>query len=53
MCRALTCKKCGEPSWKGCGAHVEQVLGDALTDQRRQCRQALALIARRGSWFSR
>ncbi len=40
MCRAVTCKKCGKPSWKGCGAHVEQVLGDVPRDQRCQCRGA-------------
>ena len=35
---SVTCKKCGKSSWKGCGAHVEQVLGDVPTDQRCQCR---------------
>ena len=29
MCRQVTCKKCNKPSWAGCGAHVEQVLGHA------------------------
>jgi len=27
MCRAVTCPRCGKPSWEGCGAHVEEVLG--------------------------
>ena len=27
MCAEVTCKQCGRPSWKGCGRHVEQVLG--------------------------
>jgi hypothetical protein len=27
MCRQVTCKECGKPTWAGCGAHVEQVLG--------------------------
>jgi hypothetical protein len=27
MCRAVNCPKCGKPTWAGCGAHVEQVLG--------------------------
>jgi hypothetical protein len=53
MCRAVTCKKCGKPSWKGCGTHVEQVLGDVAPDQRCQCRQAPAPLPRRRSWFSR
>lgn len=38
MCRAITCKKCGRPSWAGCGAHVEQVLGHVPQAERCQCR---------------
>ena len=38
MCRAITCKKCGRPSWAGCGAHVEQVLGHVPPAERCQCR---------------
>ncbi len=53
MCRTVTCKKCDKPSWNGCGAHIEQVLGDVQPDQRCQCRHAPASIARRKSWFSR
>ena len=26
MCRRVECRKCGKPTWAGCGAHVEQVL---------------------------
>ena len=36
MCRRVTCKTCGKPSWAGCGAHVEQVLGDVPKAQRCQ-----------------
>ncbi|MTA13432.1 MAG: hypothetical protein F2534_12600 [Actinobacteria bacterium] len=36
MCRRVTCKNCGKPSWAGCGAHVEQVLGDVPKAQRCQ-----------------
>jgi len=28
MCRRVECRKCGRPTFAGCGAHVEQVLGD-------------------------
>jgi len=28
MCRRVTCKICDKPTWAGCGAHVESVLGD-------------------------
>ncbi len=34
MCRRVTCKTCGKPSWAGCGAHVEQVLADVPKAQR-------------------
>jgi hypothetical protein len=53
MCRAVTCKKCGRPTWKGCGAHVEQVLGDVPRDERCQCRTTEASATKRKSWFSR
>lgn len=26
MCRAVVCRKCGKPTWAGCGQHVEMVL---------------------------
>lgn len=42
MCRAVTCRKCGKPTWAGCGAHVEQVLGHVPTAQRCLCRDAAA-----------
>jgi hypothetical protein len=38
MCRAITCKKCRRPTWAGCGAHVEQVLGHVPPGERCQCR---------------
>lgn len=40
MCRRITCDRCGKPSYAGCGAHVEQVLGDVPRAQRCQCREA-------------
>ena len=36
MCQAVTCPECGKPSWVGCGAHVEEVLGDVPVDERCQ-----------------
>lgn len=38
MCRAVTCNKCQKPTWAGCGAHVEQVLGHVPPAERCQCR---------------
>ena len=25
MCRAVTCKTCGNTTWAGCGQHISQV----------------------------
>jgi len=38
MCRAITCSKCKRPTWAGCGAHVEQVLGHVPPAERCSCR---------------
>ncbi len=42
MCRRVTCPKCGKPTFAGCGAHVEQVLGDVPRDQRCKCDEKAA-----------
>lgn len=34
MCRRVTCKKCGKPTYAGCGQHVEQVLAGVPRSQR-------------------
>ncbi|CAB4588452.1 unannotated protein [freshwater metagenome] len=26
MCRQVKCRKCGKPTWAGCGQHIEQAL---------------------------
>ncbi|MCK6548847.1 hypothetical protein L6R52_23585 [Myxococcota bacterium] len=39
MCRAVVCPTCKKPTWAGCGAHVEQVLGHVPKDQRCKCRE--------------
>jgi len=39
MCRAITCRTCDRPTWAGCGAHVEAVLGHVPVDQRCSCRE--------------
>ncbi|HVX98051.1 MAG TPA: hypothetical protein VHK47_24270 [Polyangia bacterium] len=39
MCRRVDCRKCGRPTFAGCGAHVEQVLGNVPPSQRCRCRQ--------------
>lgn len=40
MCSRMTCSSCGKPSWRGCGAHVEMVLGDVPKADRCKCREA-------------
>ena len=40
MCRRVSCSKCGRPTFSGCGAHVEQVLGGVKPADRCQCREA-------------
>lgn len=37
MCRRVTCGTCGKPTFAGCGAHVEQVLGDVPKADRCRC----------------
>ena len=39
MCRQVTCSTCGKPTWAGCGAHVEQVLGHIPKEKRCQGHQ--------------
>lgn len=39
MCRRVECSKCGRPTFAGCGAHVEQVLGDVPPAARCRCRE--------------
>jgi len=39
MCSRTTCSTCGKPDWRGCGAHVEQVLGSVPTAKRCKCRE--------------
>jgi len=39
MCRRVECRKCGRPTFAGCGMHVEQVLGDVPAAERCRCRE--------------
>lgn len=42
MCRRIECPKCHRPTFAGCGAHVEQVLGDVPKAERCHCREQTA-----------
>jgi hypothetical protein len=39
MCMAVLCPTCNKPTFRGCGAHVEQVLGHVPKDERCKCRE--------------
>ena len=43
MCRRVTCEKCSKPTFAGCGAHIDMVLGDVPKEQRCKCREATAV----------
>jgi hypothetical protein len=45
MCRRVTCRTCGKPTFAGCGRHVEEVLGDVPRDQRCACASASTATA--------
>jgi hypothetical protein len=47
MCRRVQCSQCGKPTFAGCGAHVEQVLGDVPRDQRCRCAETREATPRR------
>jgi hypothetical protein len=64
MCRRASCPACGRPTFTGCGAHIEQVLGEVPVAQRCTCRSwssapaakasaAAAPAPAAGSWWSR
>ena len=42
MCRRVDCRKCSKPTYAGCGAHIEQVLGDVPKADRCRCREQAA-----------
>ena len=42
MCRRVTCSTCNKPTFAGCGAHVEQVLGNVPVKDRCDCAQRKA-----------
>jgi hypothetical protein len=46
MCRRVDCRKCGRPTFAGCGMHVEQVLGNVPPAQRCRCRDEKPAAAR-------
>jgi len=46
MCRQVTCRRCGKPTWAGCGQHVNQVMAGVPKAKRCQCPPAPSLVER-------
>jgi len=34
MCQKVSCTKCGKPTWRGCGQHIEAALQDVALEER-------------------
>src|SRR5579875_94229 len=50
MCRLVRCHRCGRPTWKGCGAHVEEVLGHVPPAERCRCRDDAGTVTPARGW---
>ncbi len=37
MCSKVTCPLCDKPTWRGCGLHIEEALGDVPPAERCGC----------------
>ena len=37
MCRQVTCRRCGNATWAGCGQHVDQVMRGVPKSGQCQC----------------
>ena len=49
MCRRVTCRTCGKPTWAGCGQHVDQALAGVPKAERCPGHPK----SERGSWLGR
>jgi len=38
MCSKVECKKCGKPTWQGCGEHIEEALVGVALEDRCSCK---------------
>lgn len=46
MCSQVVCAKCGNPTWAGCGRHIEQALANVPPEKRCKCREQQPAPAR-------
>ncbi len=49
MCKQVTCRDCGKPTWAGCGAHIEQTLAHVPKAERCSCRETGAKAEGKGA----
>jgi len=53
MCHRTTCRKCGKPTWSGCGNHIEQALAGVPKSERCKCAEEAASAPSAGGFMSR
>ena len=46
MCRQVTCRRCGNATWAGCGQHVNQVMAGVSKSKRCQCPPKASFVER-------
>jgi len=46
MCHRVQCKRCGKPTWAGCGRHIEQALAGVPREKRCTCPPPESLFKR-------
>jgi hypothetical protein len=46
MCTRISCRRCGKPTWVGCGRHVEQVMAGIPEEKRCTCPRPKSLLDR-------
>lgn len=42
MCSKINCPSCNQPTWKGCGEHIEEALHDVAPSDRCSCPRSTA-----------
>ena len=46
MCRQVSCRQCGKPTWAGCGQHVDQVMKGVPKSKRCVCPPKQSFVER-------
>jgi len=53
MCHQTKCRKCGKPTWSGCGNHIEQALAGVPKNDRCKCAEEKAAAPAGSGFMSR